>query len=243
MTDYPYVPIAPGVPLVARIAASIAPNPIFAAADVSGLPLGGTPQWGIYDSSGNQVVQADSVISFEFEQDYRISDNPVEGTPGSGASGFETYNKVTEPFQTRITFAKGGTIADRQVFLANVQSVANDLNVYSVITPEQTYPSCNITHWGYHRTADQGVTLMLVDVWLEEIIVLAGAAFTNTTDPSGSDSQNQGTPQSQNVNTTFTTVSGQSTTGTISNVSGGSPFGNLPTFSGPATNATYGPVT
>ena len=67
------------------------------------------PQRGIF-LEGIPVVTAESVISFEYRQDYTIADYPVEG------GVFESYDKVQVPFLAKIRFAQGGSTADREAF-------------------------------------------------------------------------------------------------------------------------------
>lgn len=120
------------------------------------------PQWGIF-LDGAPTVDANSVISFEYRKDFTISDYPVE------QGGFESYDKVQLPGICKVRYAQGGSVADRQAFLASIEAIDNDTNLYDVVTPEVTYISFNIHHVDYRRTANQGMGLITVDVWLTEI--------------------------------------------------------------------------
>src|ERR1700736_5452281 len=86
-------------------------------------------QWGIF-SNGVQVVQAESVRSFSFKQDWPISNYQAEG------GGFQSFNKVQLPFEPRVEFMSGGDEATRQALLDSVAAIAGDLNLYDVVTPE-----------------------------------------------------------------------------------------------------------
>lgn len=199
MPIFPNVPNVPGVPPLLR-------NPNLASAALSLLvnqairflvaPF--SAQWGIY-LGGAPVVLADSVVSFGYKQDWTVADYPVE----EGA--FESYDKVETPFGVRVRFASGGSTANRQALLDSIAAIADDLNLYDVVTPEAVYTSCNITHYDYHRDAKSGVGLMIVDVWLVEVRVTATAAFANTKSPTAAGTTNGGS-----VNTTTPTMTQQS---------------------------------
>jgi len=138
----------------------------------------GEPEWGIFLSS-RSVVEADNVIGFDYRKDWTISDYPVE----EGA--FQSYDKVELPFDARVRFSCGGSLETRTAFLKSIQDIAGDLELYDVVTPTKTYQSCNITHVDYRQTAQNGVGLMVVEVYLQEIRATATATFSQTagTDP------------------------------------------------------------
>ncbi len=136
-----------------------------------------SPQWGIFQN-GTPIITADSVASMEYRQEWLLSDFPVE------RGGFETYDKVYVPYQVRFRFTAGGSESNRQALLDSVAAVAGDLNLYDAASPEAIYINCNITHYDYRRTAVNGVGLIQVDVWLEEVRIV-GSTNSDTTMPSG----------------------------------------------------------
>ncbi len=121
------------------------------------------PVWGLFTEDGAQVVEQDSVLSFEYKNDWSLSTFPQE----EGA--FSTYNKVNSPYDARIRLTKGGTEAERTEFLTALQQAADSLDLYSIVTPEITYLRANIQHIDYQRTNTNGANLLVVDVWLLEI--------------------------------------------------------------------------
>jgi len=130
----------------------------------------GQPQWGIFDAtSGSPILEADSVFSIEYARDYRISDYQQE----QGA--FASYNKVQVPFQAKISFLANGL---RYNFLAQAEPACASLGLVTVVMPEFAYPSANLTHYGFRRAARSGKTLILFDVWCEEVRVLASSTST-----------------------------------------------------------------
>lgn len=144
------------------------------------------PKWGIYLGT-SLVVTADSVHSIEYKQDTTISNYPQE------AGAFQSYNKVGTPFDVKLELTRGGTDADRALFMETLDSVAQTLKLYDVVTPEKIYRSANIQRIGYRRTASNGAGLITADVWLVQVRVNAAASFSNTASKSGADPVTVGT--------------------------------------------------
>lgn len=195
----PLMPAFPGVPTLINGT----PTGAIAALAFTGLAsLGGAFQqtWGIFSTGGAPILEADSVFAVEFMQDFRISDYPQE----QGA--FESYNKVQVPFQAKVTFALN---QDRESFLQGIFAQLYSLQLVTVVTPEISYPSANLIHCGYRRTARDGVTLILVEVWVEEVRIsttsAAGGgpatASGDTASQNGEDPSNDGSVQPQQTTT------------------------------------------
>jgi hypothetical protein len=166
--------LPPGVP-------ALAINIAFEAVKIltsDGLGLSGqaiSGPWGLYDQQGNPVLTGDSVLAFDFDQDAAVATYPVE------KGGFESYNKVQTPYRTKFTFTKGGTESDRKAFLGVLNAVLKSTDPLVGMTPEVTYPSVTADHADFRRSARQGVTLLKVDVWLQEIRVAPALDFSNAT--------------------------------------------------------------
>ena len=204
----PNVPPYPGVPPLpgGGIAAIL---PVLALVDAIGLGVFSGPQWGIFAQSGAPVLVANSVFGVEYARDYRISDYPQE----QGA--FESYNKVQVPYQAKITFLVGGSVAARAAFLEAAGSAVAALDLFTIVTPEFSYPNANLTHYSYRREARHGVTLIMVDVWCEEVRITgtaqlsppaaaassqaptASGTLSDTQSPNGAATQQGGTVQAQ----------------------------------------------
>src|SRR5258706_2537341 len=75
------------------------------------------PQWGIF-LGGSPVIVAESVVGFEFRNDWTISDYPVEG------GVFESYDKVLLPYLAKVRFASGSSPQARESLLAQVAAAA-----------------------------------------------------------------------------------------------------------------------
>lgn len=131
------------------------------------------PQWGLF-KDGQPVVIADSVLAFDFRQDYRISDYPVE----QGA--FESYNKVATPFDVRFRFSTGGSVAERQGLIGSVDAIIGSIDLFDAVTPEKVYQSINPVHQDLRRTSHNGLGLLIIDVYCRQVRVTATQQFTNS---------------------------------------------------------------
>jgi hypothetical protein len=181
------IPQVPGVPPLLDNSPPASPD--FMSSDSPDLASDGTtPQWGIF-RNGSAVISADTVADFEYRQDWRVADYQVE----KGA--FESYDKVATPFEGKIRFAAGGSLDNRKAFLDSIAAIAGDLNLYEIITPEETYSDVNIEHYDYSRRNDKGVGLIVVDIWVREIRQSATQTFTNTKSPTSKANNNGGTVQ------------------------------------------------
>lgn len=131
------------------------------------------PQWGIF-KDGSSVLDVSgngNVASFEYKKDWSIPDYPVEG------GGFQSYNKVELPYDVRMRFSKGGSVEKRTDFLKQVEAIDGTLDLYDAVTPEKTYLKCNVVHVDYRRQANNGMGLIIVDIYLEEVRDTATASF------------------------------------------------------------------
>lgn len=147
--------------------------PLILTADAIGLfAFFGQPEWGIFASgSGAPLLLADSVYSVEYSRDYQISDFPQE------AGAFASYNKVQVPFQAKVSFLANRL---RYNFFATVEQATASLDLVTVVMPEFTYPNANITHYGFRRTARNGKTLVMFEVWCEEVRILASSKLSGS---------------------------------------------------------------
>ncbi len=133
------------------------------------------PVWGIFTRQGKLLVKADSVLSLEFKNSWNISKFPQE----EGA--FQSYNKVNSPYQARIQLSKGGTETDRSNFLQAIDDAANSLDLYNIHMPEKFYVNANIYDYSLVRRANNGVGLITVEIWLEEVRITTTTQFSNST--------------------------------------------------------------
>lgn len=202
----PNVPQLPGVPSLSSYGSL--PSPILAVDTLT--TLGGglqQLQWGIYTQDGTPIIASSlaslfslgslasalnsvgtlltgqpildlfSIVDFEFKQDWSISTYPVEN------GGFQSYDKVQLPFDVRMRVAAGFAESNRTALINAVESIANTLDLFNVVTPEETYVNCNVTHYDYKRVSNNGVGIIVIDIWLTEVRVTSTVAFSNTQQP------------------------------------------------------------
>lgn len=134
------------------------------------------PRWGIFWQGGAPALVADSVASVDYSREYDVSSYSQE----QGA--FESYNKVQQPFESKVTLLSSLT---RQQLLNILEPTVASLALVSVVTPEVSYPSANLTRYSLRRTQRSGVSLISVDVHCKEIRVNATTSVGGTQRPIG----------------------------------------------------------
>jgi hypothetical protein len=209
---FPNVPNAPGVPQVAR---AFVPNPTSVAVTFGGALLSSLfglissqSQWGILDSSGSFVLQADSILEFEHHPKWDILDFPVQGT-GNNPTSFASYNKVKLPFDCRVRMSKGSTLTERQQFLKALGAAADSIALYTILTPEASYQNADILNYDIVRSsqgdrADGAFFLTEVDVYFRQIVSVQAQYSTtelqNAANPSAQPQAQMGVVQPLNGN-------------------------------------------
>jgi hypothetical protein len=158
--------------------------------EVKNIVTAGQTQWGLFNSSGSVLeLEPDSFVSLNYKNGWRIANYPME----KGA--FQSYNKVSTPFDMTMVCTKGGSDAARGDFLDRINELAYSIDLFTLVTPEINYENVSIADIDYQRTAIKGVKLLTVDIKLVEIRIVADAQFTNTASASGADNVNGGTVQ------------------------------------------------
>ncbi|WP_432778201.1 hypothetical protein QZL74_14590 [Burkholderia gladioli pv. alliicola] len=192
--DLPNVPPLPGVPPLPRAPGeslgSFAISTVLSDA-VDFLQSILRPQWGIFDSRGVPVAPADTALSIEYRGDSRISGYPQE------EGGFAAYNKVQVPYQARVQLVCAKSEAARQEFLAQIEAAKQSTMLFRVVTPDATYENANVIAYDYRRTSRAGVTLLVVEVFVEEVRETAVAQYANTQNPASQGATNLGQVQGQ----------------------------------------------
>lgn len=148
--------------------------------------------WGIY-LGVIPVVLADTVTSFNFSQEFTISDFPIEN------GDFASYNKVYRPFTGTFRFAAGGDSENRQRLFDSIGAIIGDTNSYNLVTSDQVYTGVNLTGQQYARTPTQGLGLLQIDVTVEQVKQVFTLTLTDVIssplDPSQTSQVNDGTVQ------------------------------------------------
>jgi hypothetical protein len=193
--QFPDVPDSLGVPNVLRNSANLTETNVLSAI-YSGNPLSIIESilgsmWGIYTADGSTpVISPDGFSGFQCKGSSKISTYPVE------AGGFASYNKVQMPYDVRMKMVCSGNIASsditRMQFLTQLDVMKNSLDLYELVTPDYTYPNMNMLDYDYARTSENGVSLLMVEAYFQEVRVTAGAVYTNTASASSSSTVSRG---------------------------------------------------
>lgn len=179
LINYPDIPNLPGVPSINRttsgylggiltIIGGLLPDNLFG------------KNWGIiYKDGGSTALTPDSFIDFEFREEHRIPNYPIE------QGSFQSYNKVALPFDVKVTVSCSGNKAmSKEQFLSTLDGLLTSLVILSVVTPEVVFSSCNLVHVDYRREARNGATLIIAQLWFKEVRVVR-QSNTPTASPSG----------------------------------------------------------
>lgn len=217
------VPNAPGVPPMVRSALSSISNVQGLVAGVGTIAqfLAGAPPlptWGIFDSNFNSVVTADSFMSFAFKKRTDVPTFQVQG------GKLAAYNKISLPFDASIRITRGGTQADRQQLIAQLDALIASLDNFIIVTPEKSWTSANCIEYDLTRK-DEGDAYFFSDVelYFQEIpTTTAIYTTTNTTSLANAQQANaQGTQNNGVLNSATPSPAAQSAATTV--LAGGSP--------------------
>lgn len=182
LPPFPNVPNLPGVPQLARSLLFLPfPAPTIGNPALSGALWHATqsaPTWGVVNSNNVSVLNADSIQDFGWRQEYRVSNFPVQ----QGA--FASYNKVRLPFECSVVATKGGTPAQRNAFLRQVDDLAASLDLYTIITPEKSYLNCNVTRTELARRGSANAYYFDVELFFVQIVEVAPYSTSGTGAPS-----------------------------------------------------------
>lgn len=193
---YPNVPATEGVPAVKRDATNPGTGtetPL--TEDGDEIAVQGVKDWGVFTKDGSKALDPDSIMSVGYSAESRIADYPIE------EGGFEDYDKVAMPFENRVVMTKGGKAEDRRAFLAAVEEIRTDTELYTVSTPERAYLNVNISRVSIDRSREQGAGLISVEIALVEIRANAVATFSKAKDPASADTQSNGAVQAAPADT------------------------------------------
>jgi len=191
LIPYPDVPSVPGVPQlpippVGFVFPTVSVNlTTLATTDEPGI-VNATPQWLITDANGSALITPDSVIDFEYRGEAKIPMYPIE------QGGFAGYNKVMVPRDARITVSCGGNgEMTKDQFLSMIDSLRTGLTLCAIVTPDATYSNLNLVHVDYRRQAKQGVSLILAQLWFQEVMNVT-TGTPPTSQPDGATAQQNG---------------------------------------------------
>jgi hypothetical protein len=181
--------VIPGLPNLPSFADFVTDIPVLTKDLIPNPFQSGQPDWGVY-LDGQRALVFDAFLSIDLRKGWAIADYPIE------KGSFESYNKVSLPFDARVKFASGGSEENRQALLDQVDAMSKTLLLYDIVTPEAVYKSVNIQHYDYRRTATNGVGLITVEIWFLEVRVSANSSYvTGSADATNGVSTNVGSAE------------------------------------------------
>lgn len=199
VAPFPNVPFLPGVPQLARSALFQPATTVTLGQNATtqqlALAAQTAPVWGVFDSNNNRVITPDNIYAFSDRAEWRVLDYPVQ----EGA--FSSFNKVVVPFEDTLRFIKGGSLSARTAFLKQIDNIAGDTNLYTIVTPEKSYLNVNILKRELIRRSSEGAFFLEVDVYFRQINQVAAqysttaANTSNAADPASLPTVNQGNVQ------------------------------------------------
>jgi hypothetical protein len=85
----------------------------------------------------------------------------------------------------------GNGAQTRDDFLSAADDLRESLDTVVITTPDAIYDSVNLVHYDYRRESKQGVSLLLLQLWFQEIRV-DQSGQTQTAQPDGMDPSQNG---------------------------------------------------
>jgi len=175
-------PNFPGVP--ALLSNPVPAATLLASPAISNLLDMLAPKWGVFNTSGAQAIVPDSFLDLDYVNSSIIPTHPQE----QGA--FASYNKVQNPRAHAISMSKGGGKKEMTDFLTLLESLADSLELFTIVTPNRSYSRTNIDKCEYRRTAFNGAGIIIATIHFTEIRQAAavfsqpGGISTTSTVPS-----------------------------------------------------------
>jgi hypothetical protein len=206
LIPYPDVPPLPGVPAINRNSAGYVAAALTVLGEFLPNSLFGT-KWAIIDQNGSISLTPDSFVSFEYKNERRIPNYPIED------GSFQSYNKVALPFDCRLVVScSGNGQMSKGEFLETIQNMLDSLDLFTISTPNYDYKNCNLVHVDYRRESRQGATLILAQLWFQEVRI-AQQPSPPTAQPSGAATSSFGQLSPVSPTGTFGSFNANSTGG------------------------------
>lgn len=121
------------------------------------------PQWMIHDDESGIDLIFSALFSIDYTQETKVIHAPTE-------TAFVAYNKVLAPKELSMQACiRQKDTNDMGKFTRVLGLLADSTRIVSVITPERTYPSLNITSFNFSRNHDDGVDQIIFDFKFIEV--------------------------------------------------------------------------
>ncbi len=187
---YPDVPAEPGVPAVFR-AEDDSSRPGQERSTLGRLveSIFGVPQWGLYRSLRRPALVFDTFLGITFKHETEVAQAKIENSKVS------PFNKTEKAWEVIVTLAHSGYEASRSAMLEDLERMVRGTELYSIVTPEITYPSVTLKTYSYERGEKNGASMLVVALTLILVRELPDAKASKTQEPSGAAQQSNGQVQ------------------------------------------------
>ena len=198
LPQFPNVAQLPGVPQLVRANQAIGTVKLAVGAvqKFLGQAAQAGPSWGIFDDKGNLALQPDNFLDFDSSSDWNLPTFPLQD------GEFSNYNKVKLPREDSVKITKGGSLQDRKNLLDKLESIAGDTKLYSILTPEKTYPAVNIRRYTIRRLGREGA-YYFADLEIYFRSIQQTTSQYSTTAANTANAQNPAATPSFNLGTQF----------------------------------------
>lgn len=139
------------------------------------------PVWAITIGSGDTPLNFDNFISIDFKNDMNVATYPIE------QGGFNSYNKVNNPFYAVVKISVGSGYANEGLDIDSRNSILTILNALlkstvlcTIVTPERSYTNANLESYNYRRELHNGAGIIIAELHFVEILSAAITVVTNT---------------------------------------------------------------
>jgi len=120
--------------------------------------------WGIYEKDLNAIaLEFDGFVEFGVDNSSQIAGYRIE------EGQFASYNKVDSPYEVVLTGVKTGTINEIDAFLRKLDSISNDIKLYSIVTKGQIYNNANMLRYSYRRSPESGLNILYITMVFVQI--------------------------------------------------------------------------
>lgn len=157
-----------------------------------------SPSWGItYNTvdpsvkdvtEGQEVFTATRWVASENTGDAMVVNSPIE------KGSFTSYNKVKRPSEIRVQFAIEGwsgfsgslpnltnfTTESRTDVIDILNEMKNTASTYNIETPDTVYESYDLVHFDYAVSAKEGLTLLRVNAFFQEVMQTGEVTISST---------------------------------------------------------------
>lgn len=190
LIPYPDVPAEPGVPALFR-AETDSSRPAQERSTLGRLveSIFGVPQWGLYRSLRQPALVFDTFVGITFKHETDVAQAKLEKGEVS------PFNKTEKAWEVIVTLAHSGYEASRGAMLEELERMVRGTELYSIVTPEITYPSVTLATYSYERGVKNGASMLMVALTLKLVREPPVAKATKTQEPSGAAQQSNGQVQ------------------------------------------------